>query len=82
MDTKELETTIERLHKEVITWRECFLKDRFDGEYRYISTKHKNKLQSYFLSIPSHSFTKPFKEWDICIGALLQDIAKEENAKC
>lgn len=58
--------------KEIRIWRYYFLDGKFRGAFKHIPSADKNRLTSYFMSIPHHIFTTPEEEWDNCLSALLQ----------
>lgn len=68
MDTKDLSK------KEIDAWRLYFLDTMYSSEMRYVPEKYKQRLATYFLSIPSECFEHPIKEWHRCISSLLQHL--------
>lgn len=75
LDKEAKESLIDSLihmRKEIDTWRREFTEDSFLGTFKFIPERDKRRLEAYFMSIPSSSFSTPWKEWGNCISALLQ----------
>jgi len=70
---EELMDIIEGSNKEIMTWRRDFLDEIFlNPPFKFISEKDKTMLSSFFMLIPSKSFSTPWQEWNNCISTLLQ----------
>ena len=62
----------EAMDDEIKAWRNHFLEESFERDFKHTPDSHKNRIWSYFMSIPSESFTDPISELHKCISVMLQ----------
>lgn len=77
-DNKDYIPLVNAMNKEINTWRNYFLEYQFLHAFKDIPEVYKNRIRSYFLSIPSDSFTEPLIEFHNCISAVLQNIEERK----
>lgn len=77
MAIRDITLMVEKMNNEIKTWRKLFIQRIFSEKFSNIPDCYKNRLEAYFMSILSESFTDPLDEFHNCISVLLQNIESQ-----